>query len=71
MSDFPADLPARIESLEAHVAHQERVIADLNEVVTEQWRRIDRLERMAKHLRETLEALPQQRDGPEPPPPHY
>ena len=61
----------RLEALEAHVADQERVIAELNDVVTGQWRRIDKLERLVERLRETLLSLPAQREGPEQPPPHY
>lgn len=71
MTGSSQDHAARLDALEAHLAHQERVIADLNEVVTEQWRKIDRLERLVRQLRDTLETLPQQREGPEPPPPHY
>ncbi|MCA0405938.1 MAG: SlyX family protein [Proteobacteria bacterium] len=71
MSEHAADTAARLEALEAHVAHQERIIADLNEVVTTQYRKIDRLERLVERLRESILSIAPQRDGPEPPPPHY
>jgi len=71
MSAPLAIIDQRLEALEAHVADQERVIAELNDVVTGQWRRIDKLERLVERLRETLLSLPAQREGPEPPPPHY
>lgn len=65
------DLATRLDTLEAHFAHQDRVIAELNEVVTTQWRKIDRLERQVLHLRDALQAQGPARDAPEPPPPHY
>lgn len=71
MSENIDDIVARLEALEAHLAHQDRIITDLNEVVTTQYRKIDRLERLIERLRESMLSLAPQRDGPEPPPPHY
>lgn len=71
MSDIETDFNARIEALEAHVAHQERILTDLNEVVTTQYRKIDRLERLVERLRESILSMAPPREGPEPPPPHY
>jgi uncharacterized coiled-coil protein SlyX len=71
MSENIDDIAARLEALEAHLAHQDRIITDLNEVVTTQYRKIDRLERLIERLRESMLSLAPQRDGPEPPPPHY
>jgi SlyX protein len=72
MSDNAAE--ARIEALEVRVAHQERVIEDLNTSVTEQWKRIDTLskqvERMMDRLQRVEDTVPSS-DAPEPPPPHY
>ena len=65
---------ARIEALEVRIAHQERVIEDLNATVTEQWKRIDGLakqvERMTDRLQRIEETVPSS-DAPDPPPPHY
>lgn len=71
VTDPIADIIARLDTLEAHVAGQEQVIAELNEMVTTQWQKIDRLERFVGQLRETVQTLTPARDGPEPPPPHY
>lgn len=71
MSEHDNEITARLIALEAHVAHQERTIADLNEIVTTHYRKIDRLERLVERLRESMISLAPQRDGPEPPPPHY
>jgi len=64
--------PDRLTDLERRIAEQERVIADLNEMVVLQWRKIEALERRLGELREEFDAAALARpDGPEPPPPHY
>jgi len=69
-----AETASRIVALEVRVAHQDRVIEDLNTLVTEQWKQIDALakqvERMTDRLQRVEENAPSS-DAPEPPPPHY
>lgn len=65
------DSGARIEDLEVRLAHHEKTIAELNEIVTQQWRRIDLVERQLSALREEMRNAAPPRDGEEPPPPHY
>ena len=61
-----------IAELEARIAEQDKVIADLNDMVVAQWRKIDNLERRVSELREEFdEASGLQAGGPEKPPPHY
>ena len=71
MNDLAA-LNARLVALEMDRAHQERVIEDLNEAVTAQWKLIEQLkrevERLADQVREAAVAAPGEA---EPPPPHY
>ena len=60
----------RMEELEIRLAHQERMITDLNEVITAQWKKIEALERRLQRLDEEVQAL----DGGDVPitkPPHY
>jgi SlyX protein len=68
------DANARIESLEARIAHQDRIIEDLNTAVTDQWKQIDALAkqvaRMADRLQSVEESVPPS-GATEPPPPHY
>ena len=70
---MPADeTEAKIADLERRIAEQERVIADLNEMVVAQWRKIDGMERRLGELRDEFDAAALTRaDGQEPPPPHY
>jgi SlyX protein len=69
-----AETVSRIVALEVRVAHQDRVIEDLNALVTDQWKQIDALakqvERMMDRLQRVEENSPSS-DAPEPPPPHY
>ena len=65
-------LIARIDALEARVAHQDRTIEDLNETITSQWKEIDNLTRQIVRLGDQLQEVRDRApDGPEPPPPHY
>jgi SlyX protein len=65
-------LEQRIEDLEVRMAHQDKTIAELNDVITSQWKKLEMIERQLRRLGEELEAM----DGGEGPaanqkPPHY
>jgi SlyX protein len=60
----------RIDVLEMRIAHQEKTISDLNDVVTAQWKKIEMLERQLRRLDEEVQAL-DQGDTPVTKPPHY
>lgn len=63
---------ARMADLERRIAEQDKVIADLNDMVVAQWRKIDSLERRLGELRDQFDAAALDRPGErEPPPPHY
>jgi SlyX protein len=65
-------LVARIDALEARVAHQDRTIEDLNETITAQWKEIESLTRQIVRLGDQLQEVRDRApEGPEPPPPHY
>ncbi len=67
-------LNARIEALEMRLAHQDRMLEDLNETITRQWKEIDGLNRQVARLDDQLrevQASAGAGEGPEPPPPHY
>lgn len=66
-------LNTRIETLETRLAHQDRLLEDLNATVTDQWKRIEGLTRQIARLDEQLQDV---RDsggsaGEQEPPPHY
>lgn len=67
-----SDARNRLDELEFRLAEQEKVIADLNEMVVSQWRQIDALERRLGELRDEFDDASRVRAGSsEPPPPHY
>ena len=53
------------------IAHQDKAISELNEVITSQWRAIDALQRHVRELKEEFRNVVPPRAGQEPPPPHY
>ncbi|AJE01996.1 SlyX family protein [Geobacter pickeringii] len=64
----------RLTDLEIHIAHLERTVQELNEVVFRQQRSIDRLEGELKGLREQVRAGGDsllKKPEEEEPPPHY
>lgn len=66
------DHARHIAELERRIAEQDKVIADLNDMVVAQWRKIDVMERRLGELRDEFDAASLGRpDGQEPPPPHY
>jgi SlyX protein len=62
----------RIGELEIRIAHQDKVIGELNDVVTAQWKKLEILERQLRRLGEEVEAM-DAGDGPaaNQKPPHY
>ena len=64
---------ARLDRLETRLAQQERVIEELNGVVTAQWAVIDALRRQLERLDDRLgESETRERAGtPQQRPPHY
>jgi SlyX protein len=63
--------PSRIDELEQRFVHQEKAMAELNDVITAQWKKIDMLELALKRLRDEMQNLNLRSEGEEPPPPHY
>ncbi len=64
------DQTARIEDLETRVAHQEKTISDLNEMVLAQWRKIEALERQVTRLGNEMQDVSAS-SVPVGKPPHY
>jgi uncharacterized coiled-coil protein SlyX len=70
MSNGQSD-SSRLDALETLIAHQDRTIAELNDTVAAQWRKIDALERQVAKLLDEFQNIGTPRDTSEPPPPHY
>ena len=69
-----SDEQARIDALEIRIAHQDRMIEDLNQTITQQWKDIDRLKREVARLADRManaEHALSPDPGEEPPPPHW
>ncbi len=64
------DLSDRIETLETRLAHQEKTISDLSDMVTSQWRKIEMLERQLRQLNEEMQTM-DSAGVPVDKPPHY
>jgi SlyX protein len=60
----------RLTDIEIRLAHQDKAIADLNDVITAQWKKIETLERQLRRLDEELQNL-DATDVPVTKPPHY
>ena len=71
MNDAHSDDSSRLDALEMRIAHQDKTIAEMNDVITSQWRTIDTLQRHVAELREEFRDVAPARTNPEPPPPHY
>lgn len=74
MPTKPMDLDVvehRFVLLETKVTYQEKTIADLNEVLIDQNRLLEKMGRRVTRLEEQLEALLGQLDAPPEKPPHY
>lgn len=61
----------RMNELEMRVAHQEKTIAELNDVITAQWKKMETLERKLQRFGEELEALDSAEAPANQKPPHY
>ena len=65
------DIENRLIEIETVVANQERVIEDLNQVVIEQGKMIDRLAKQYQYLLDTAASDAVRPLSEETPPPHY
>ena len=60
----------RIDELEMRIMHQDKALADLNDVVLAQWRKIEALERQLKRVTDEFQNL-ESGAVPIEKPPHY
>jgi len=61
----------RITELETKISHQEKLLDELNEVVTGQWRDIDILKKKFVLLNEMIQQLDGKSSEADAPPPHF
>ncbi|TQV80706.1 SlyX family protein [Denitrobaculum tricleocarpae] len=67
------ELQTRLDSLETHVAEQERTIQDMSDEMAKQWTSLDAAAAKIDRLLDRIRALEGQIDGSDDdtPPPHY
>ena len=73
MSDN-GDLINRIDTLETHIAHQDGIIEELNDLSSKQWVEIHKLNDRFDHLNNKFSELERDIETPpdeDAPPPHY
>lgn len=61
----------RLMAIEMALAGQERMLEDLNQVIIEQGKQLERLEKQNRYLLNLLKADTVKPEGEETPPPHY
>ena len=61
----------RLIAIETALAEQERMLGDLNQVIIEQGRTIDRLLKQQRYLLDVVQADAVKPQSEETPPPHY
>ena len=71
-----SDLEHRIMELEIKTSHQENTIEQLNEIIFEQQKDIDKISRHLEQIQNKINNLQESnlheaKELPEPPPPHY
>jgi SlyX protein len=62
---------ARIAELETRVAHQEKTIGELSDVIAAQWRKIEAIEFQVRRLGEDLQSMDTADVPTHQKPPHY
>jgi SlyX protein len=65
------NIDKRLEEMEMRLAYQDKTIADLNDVITAQWKKIEALERQLLRLDEELRDIDSMEVPPNQKPPHY
>jgi SlyX protein len=62
----------RLDEMEIRIAHQDKTIVELNDVILAQWKKLEMLERQLRRLGEELESM-ESDEGPSAnqKPPHY
>ena len=65
------DVSKRIEELETRVAHQDKTIAELNEVITAQWRKLEAIEFQLRRWGEEMQSMDAGDAPANQKPPHY
>ncbi len=66
-----SDVASRIDDLETRMAHQEKIIGELNDVITAQWRKMETLDFQLRRLGEEMQSIDVGSAPANQKPPHY
>jgi len=61
----------KVTDIEIHLAHLQRTVDELNDIVVQQGKEIDRLKKNNRLLKESIDAQIIKNEEDEVPPPHY
>ena len=61
----------KLESIEVIIAHQDKIMSEMNEVILAQWKRIDTVEKKLMQLHEDINLINGGQDLTDQRPPHY
>jgi uncharacterized coiled-coil protein SlyX len=61
----------KLESIEVIIAHHDKIMSEMNEVILAQWKRIDTVEKKLMQLHEDINLINGGQDLTDQRPPHY
>jgi SlyX protein len=64
-------LESRVDELEIRISHQEKIIAELNDLVTAQWTKLDMMDRQLRRMIEEQSFASSDTSDANQKPPHY
>jgi SlyX protein len=65
------ELEERVDTLEAHIAHQDQMMSDLNEIITGHQKNLDAINAQFGLFMDRVEAMEAANPVPVKPPPHW
>ena len=61
----------KLESIEIIIAHHDKIISEMNEVILSQWKKLDVVEKKLMQLYEVIKSMNDDQEMSDQRPPHY
>jgi len=61
----------KLESIEIIIAHHDKIISEMNEVILTQWKKLDVVEKKLMQLHEDIKSMNDDQEMSDQRPPHY